>query len=239
MLYLTKEELYRRIDECRKELYSKGVTEPLTIEKICSVSPDIDISYIPFKTAGLRGMVQLATPDEPLNCILVNSNISETERNFHAMHEFMHIYLHSNTDCQTFKCYDKVRENQNSSLEWQANESSAEILMPYRKFVPLFSALYDIYQDKELWDILYEEFDSIEEYLAQKYYVSSMAAENRISGLSYEIDQYRDGIPVEQITLMSYSKRNELGINSTDYVKIIKQLNCQYSFELDWDAVIS
>lgn len=239
-MYLSKETLYKKIANCRAMLHSYNICDQITITKICNTFDNIDISYVPFKTHGLRGMVSLASNEEPINCILINSNIPETEQNFHALHEFMHIYLHPNTECQTFKCYDRVRDNQNFTLEWQANEGAAELIMPYKEFIPLFCDLYEVYSNKsDLWNVVYGKTTEISYLLSKRYNVSGKVIENRISSLSYEIDQYRQGTSIDKIKLLSYSKRILFGISTTDYIGKLKQFAFQHYSSLCWDAIIN
>ena len=150
--YLTKEQLYRKVQGIHQMLEKSGIFPPFTIEKICERFQNILIEYVPLKTRGLRGIVALATEDEPDNCILIDAFLSKEEQYFHSMHEFMHISLHQNADSKTFQCYDRVRPNQNEALEWQANEGAGELIMPYRQFIPLFSKLFTEYSNLDKSD---------------------------------------------------------------------------------------
>lgn len=218
ILYLTKQALYQKVDKCRCDLLHEGLASPFTIERICEAFSNIAVEYIPFKTKGLRGMVVLATDSEPIHCILINSLLPAEEKRFHSMHEFMHIVLHSNEDSRSFNCYDKVMPNQNAAIEWQANEGAAELIMPYKEFIPMFSGMYDDYTTApEFWKIAFGALDPVQA-MAKEYFVSVPVIQNRISTLSYEIDQYRSGVPLDQIHLLAFNKQQSLGISVTDYV---------------------
>lgn len=129
-----------------------GFTYPLDIYEICKKLDKIEIAAIPLKTPGLRGMAKLADETSDINCILVNSILSQPEQNFHGTHEFMHTIFENGKTGTTFKCYDRVMPFQNKYTEWVANEGAAELLVPYKEFIPLFFELLDTYRSKSnLW----------------------------------------------------------------------------------------
>ena len=241
--YLTKAQLYAKVGVCRKILKNAGLSAPFFIEDICRLCPEILIEYIPFKTNGLRGIVTLATEAEPTNCILINSRLTKEEQHFHSIHEFMHIILHPNMDSKTFKCFDTIRPNQNGSIEWQANEGAAELIMPYKQFIPLFLEMYNEYANyPDRWNLLYGRGD-IAYALGNYYGVSGSVIKNRISGLSYEIDQVRFGhSTIDNIKILSNRKQKACGIISTDYLTEMRKISVsKYYFNepLEWNSVIA
>ncbi|MCR5479328.1 MAG: ImmA/IrrE family metallo-endopeptidase [Ruminococcus sp.] len=184
-------------------------------------------------------MAQLANSESDINCILINSNLSQTELNFHGTHELMHIYLPSESKGTTFRCYDKIRPYQDSYLEWLANEGAAELLMPYKWFIVDFSELYKLYStDRTRWIQHYQFFTPFD-LLAHKYHVSTMVVKNRIRNLSYEIQQYNQGVDINRIRILSNTQQERLGIQSFDYAEEIEHLIMIYDFGLAWDSVIS
>lgn len=237
-IFINKKELYCKIRELRNKLLSCGLTEPFDIFEICALSPNLEIAVIPFKTKGLRGIAQLANEESPVNCILVNSDLSQKEQNFHGMHELMHICFPGTSAGASFKCYDKIRPSQNGYLEWLANEGAAEMLMPYERFVPHFWALYSAYIAKaEIWNICYGGSD-LYGVIAKEFKVTPKAVMNRINSLSYEIDQYSRGVPINEVKILSYTQRQKLGIITPDYQSEIKKAEVYYDFSLAWDDVI-
>lgn len=238
-MYLTKAQLYEIVEQCRDLLLKRGVLK-ITIENICAVFSNIEVAYVPFTSPGLKGMVSLATEEESTHCILINSFLPVEEQRFHSIHEFMHIALHNQLPGRCYKCFEQIRPMQDPILEWQANEGSAQLLMPYQEFIPRFSALFSDFQLRpDVWDILYGE-SSVIEVLARHYEVSVPVIRNRISTLSYEIDQYRNDVDISEINVISYKKQNEYGIHPTNYLEQVDRIYCRYEFkQLDWDSVIT
>lgn len=88
-----------------------------------------------------------------------------------------------------------------SPLEWQANEAAAEFLLPYRIFLPL---LKNIRSNSNRLSGLIR--------ISQTYGVSTQMVKNRVDSLSYELWQYQNGVPIEQIRLVSKSRQQQLGL---------------------------
>lgn len=238
-IYINKKELYNTVDELRKLLYSFGIRYPINIFEICDLFSNIEIATIPFKTPGLRGMAKLADDENDVNCILVNSNLTQEEQNFHGTHELMHICIPNNSRGATFRCYEKVQPFQDKYLEWLANEGAAELLMPFKGFIPDFCALYKLYRENSTLWVKRFGYETPYEVLANKYRVSPVSVKNRIKNLAYEIDQYIKGTKIDQIKILSLTQRGRLGIQANDYIAIIDLLGAKYDFGISWNAIIS
>jgi len=239
--YITKQQLYKEVEACRLRLHSDGITE-ISIRNICDEYPHICVDYTPLTTPGLRGLVVFATLEKPFHRIIINSLLPEAEQQFHSIHEYMHIYLHSNLGGADITCFDKkIGTYRDSGLEWQANEGAAELIMPYKEFIPLFLSMFKDYSAfPDDWKYVYGDANLFQA-LADHYHVSVPVIQNRISSLSYEIDQFRSGIAADDIKLIAFNKQKSLGIAATDYVKEIqKTAAAKYYFNqaLDWNAVI-
>ena len=154
--------------------------------------------------------------------IALNSNRTPDMQNFDCMHEIIHYFFHE-VPQQPRICYDGSygRIEQDSRIEWQANEGAAQFLVPYQDFIPRFLRLLD------------EPAGTccIQGLLADHYGVTPQVINIRIANLGYEIDQYRAGIPMNKITLLSKRKQIEAGIQPTSY-------RAMCGFALQWDAVI-
>ena len=144
-------------------------------------------------------------------------------QNFDCTHEIIHFFFHDTPD-QNWICFeDNERKiKQDMYLEWQANEGAAQFLVPYQDFIPRFVQYID---SQPSFSYL------VPEELANFYNVSPQVINIRMSSLSYEIDQFRRGIAVEDIKLLSRNRQRQLGIRSTPYSAF-----CDFS--LAWDAVI-
>lgn len=187
-------------------LLSVGAKYPFDIFDICQKFENLKIGACPFKTVGLRGMAILADKTSPINCILVNSNLSSEEQNFHGAHELIHIFTSDPNSGQTFKCYDKVQPFQNSYIEWIANEGAAELILSYKELLPFIKDNLPSFNSDTL------PIFGIVEKISQNYNVSQTVVQNRLGNLKYEIYQYLNGTDIENIEILSNRQQQNLGI---------------------------
>lgn len=199
--YCTKQDLYKYINKLRKQLGLNNTKYPIDFYEICCNMKNLKIELVNFSDKSLRG---LSVPKEKI--ILLNSSRKDGERSFDCCHEFIHVLKHVNEHTQMFNCFDSVRANQNPYLEWQANEGSAELHVPYRKFIPLIC--------KDLHDIkTSSDFDKLKVNLAEYFGVPETIIKLRIDNLIFEIDQYSKGVPLDSIPLKSNSQLRREGYN--------------------------
>lgn len=151
-------------------------------------------------------MASLANEESPVNCILVNSNLSQEEQNFHGTHEFIHIALDDGKGGRTFKCYDKIKPFQNPYTEWLANEGAAELILPHDVLLPYIKERINTFDDNIIG--VYNMIDEI----AQIYRVSPVVVQNRLNSLSYEIFQYLSGCDINDIKILSKTQQQRYGI---------------------------
>lgn len=193
----TKSDLYKFIDNLRGDLNISRNSYPLNTLDVCN-SLGISIKSIPFQTPGLRGMAVKGEGAIPYknDIILLREDRNFEEQIFDCGHELIHLTMHRKETAQTFQCFESAPANQSKFLEWQANEGCAELLLPYKFFIPLLSSyLSDVYD--------YEDFLSLKIYLADIYNVPLASVTLRIENLKYEIYQFRKGIPLDKIELKS------------------------------------
>jgi len=194
-----------------------GVTSydtPVNTLNLCAKKiSDVEIIYHAFDTEGFCGA---AFAGNKMNTIVLNSNRNEIEQNFDCGHELIHLVRHRNKNCGVFNCTAK---NQNSFLEWEANEGSAQFIIPYQDFIPRFSKL------------LNSKVLGIQRMLAIYYHVTTQVINVRLNSLAYEIDQYLMGTHIDNIELLARRQRKMRGIQTTNY-----QALCDYA--LTWDSVI-
>lgn len=117
---------------------------------------------------------------------------------------------------KSFSCFEKARVNQNTFLEWQANEGAAELLVPYKSFVPEAANLVHLLENKD-----YSSFYCLKMELCDKYFISDIVLQNRIEGLMYEIQQYRCGTSLNNLRLLSKNKQQKLGIEVTSFKQLL------------------
>lgn len=219
-------------------MLSGGIRYPFDIFAVCNLFSKLQISTIPFLTPGLRGLAVPADAPGSVSCILLNSTLSYPEQNFQGFHELIHIYESKSCPGITFRCYDKIKPDQDSYTEWVANEGAAELLMPYTVFIPYFIELFDVYVNDSLtWNYTYGNAD-IYDVMANQFGVTNVIIRNRVSTLSYEIDRYLNGETINEIIPISHNKQLKLGIQTTDYVYLISIASAKYIFGLEWDSVI-
>ena len=216
----SKRDLYKSVDRFRTK-YSFSVSDPIDIPLLIERSKHICVEYANLKTPGLCGLAMVGDIEDT---IVLNSNRTKTEQRFDCSHELIHLYLHRCVE-RSFNCFTAPRSKQNSFLEWQANEGAAEMLVPYRDFIPRFY--------RHFCEMKQEPFDGvpIQAKLADFYSVSTQVIENRIQSLSYEIHQYSQGVPICEIVLMSRAQQKRQGIQPPDYNDICNSAFIQYEFE--------
>lgn len=207
-----KESLYRDIDAMRENLgihcNDYYMYAPLFCKQYyCS---RIELKQHEFKDDRFCGASYAGRKQDT---IVLNSSHSPEEQNFDCAHELVHLYLH-----RPFYT-DGRYTHQDTFMEWEANEGAAELLIPYRGFIPRFSRLFD------------SGMERIPYYLAGKYQVTPRVIEVRVDSLSYEIDQYRSGVPINEIELLSKRCRHRQGISTTPY-------NAVMDFAFDWNDTI-
>ncbi len=195
-----KEDLYACVDEARKNLgiplYNVAVNTLGLCEKMIS---DVDIVYHTFDTSGFCGA---AFAGNKGNTIVLNCTRSDTEQNFDCGHELIHLIRHRHLNNGIFNCFNK---NQNSFLEWEANEGAAQLLVPYQDFIPRFISLLDY------------KVVGIQSILAEHYHVTTQVINIRMNSLAYEIDQYQEGTDLDEIELLSRKQLKQRGITPTCY----------------------
>ncbi len=203
--YCTKDDLYKYVAKSKEFMGIKTNEIGLDFYEACSSIKKLDVRTVNFKDRSLRG---LSVPKE--NIILLNSFRNRTERNFDCAHEFMHVIKHKNENFQTFNCFDTLRPQQSPYLEWQANEGAAEMLVPYKIFIPMFcKSISNCVTPADYYSFL----DS----LAHIFNVPNAVIELRVDNLKYEIYQYENGCDINRIQLLSSNKQAKKGIHIVSY----------------------
>lgn len=209
-----KEKLYEHVDFYR-DLFGIPFNQPINLVDVLSPYTQFEIEYCDFKTPGLCGVAMVGNKTDT---IILNSYRTSEEQNFDCGHEFLHLTEHRKLQ-DNFNCFTKAKPQQNTFREWQANEGSAQLLVPYQDFIPRFTSLLN---DNAL---------GIQYILAEHYYVTPQMINIRMNSLAYEIDQYRAGTHLDCLELLSRTQRIRRGITPTCY-----QALCE--FALGWDSAI-
>ncbi len=217
---MSKKDLYESINNLKNKINLQDAEYPLDIFDICrNRLTNIEIGKVPFKTNDLRGMAVVSeNPIIENHVILVNGNKTPQEMNYYGAHELIHIAIQKNKAGQTFTCYDKVKPTQDRYVEWQANEGAAEFLVPYRRLLPIIKKHYDKIC------VGLGTYNFCKTY-SQLFGVSTVVMQNRLNSLSYEIDQYLSGTPLDDIQILSHTQQIKQGIH-------VLSLNDQEDFRL-------
>lgn len=131
-----KEKLYEHVDFYR-DLFGFSFDQPIKLVDVLPSDTEFDIEYCAFKTPGLCGVAMVG---EKTDTIILNSNRTPAEQNFDCGHELIHLTKHRKLR-ESFNCFTRAKPQQNTFHEWQANEGSAQLLVPYQDFIPRFTNL--------------------------------------------------------------------------------------------------
>ena len=211
-----KQLLYETAHFIRTNVLELDDKTPCNIVKICCENRLSDVAFLPFKTSGLRGMAVLSEM-EGQDIILLNEKLTYYERNFYCAHELMHLLIHRKAGGATFQCYQTIHPNQNSFLEWQANEGGAELVIPYRDFFIVVKQNLD----KLHTSVDYKKFKL---QLMERYGVSKTVVDIKFESLKYELYQYLSGIPIDHIQFLSFSAQQRHNISVPSFNDIEKKL---------------
>lgn len=185
--YLTKQGLYREIDHIRSYLpYIPKSLDTYQIQ-LQQMFPDLHIVQRELDSKKISGM--LLRGETAL--IILNSSRNEISQRFTLTHEMIHYFLHSQVG--QFFCQD----DDISPYEWQANEGAAELLVPYRLFLPSAARYHAVLQSNRARAL---------QILAQQFGVSRTIIAHRLESLSFELEQYQNGVKLEQIYILSREK---------------------------------
>ncbi len=214
-----------KVNEIRSELTDYGFRPPYIIMDICNKLDDYCLEFVPFCTKGLRGIVSMANDKDPLNCILINSNLDYLARNYHGFHEFMHTKMHKNRFERSF-CYDNstIRDKQDPYIEWEANSGAAYLLAPPHLFIPEFCKLYSHlkFGDGGYWVRTYG-VQKLIDIIALKFRITPVVVKFLLQEYSYEIDQYLSDKSFDELNVVTRQEQKELGIVPTNYAKIVQR----------------
>lgn len=201
---MTKEEFYKDIDSFRASLGVKDrpLRHPIKLVRALGYQ----VYFIPFETPGLRGM---AVPsDDGPGDIILNAKRGKRENGFVAIHEMTHCIRHIGKHKSVINCFDDPRKSQNSYYEWEANEAAAELLMPYRCFIPDVVRAYQMTGCEDA---------AANALLQMWYFASPSTITYRIQNLKYEIALYCSTGDVNYISLKSHKSLIEKGIDMSRY----------------------
>ena len=215
-----KQELYRFVDWMHDPLNLEINCFPVDTLSVCKSLPKTKMLYHEFDTAGLCASSILG---DELDLIILNSARSQLEQNFDCGHEIVHKYKHRGIGQDVFSCV-AVKNNYNESsgfFEWEANEGSAELLVPYYSILPEIKKAYPFLNKSK-------DFIQFKRDMSDKYGVTPSVIEIRFESLKYEIQQHIEGIPIKNIKLLTKKQQHNQHIyleslNDKQYKKMMAE----------------
>lgn len=209
MSCIRKSDLYKMIAKLRQRWGLKENEYNIDIIGLCQ-SYGIKVGEVPFTKAGLRGIASIGDSHTP-DVIILNSHRSKIEQKIDCAHEVVHLAFHRNIACKSFNCFETALPSQDKYLEWQANEGSAELNVPFQTLLPKIKKNYHLLNT-------YLDITYFKEELVHEYNVTEAVISYRLESLKYEIEQFVNGTPMRDLRILSYTSQLKYGIN-------IKSLN--------------
>lgn len=115
----TKSTLYNTIEQFRCAVGITPSDYPIDTRKIAKAG-GLAIATHDFITRGLKGALVI---EGERGYIILDKRENTEEQNFFCGHEMVHYLLHKDKG-RSFQCFDKAPPNQDSIIEWQANEGA-------------------------------------------------------------------------------------------------------------------
>ncbi|MDF1495183.1 ImmA/IrrE family metallo-endopeptidase [Caproiciproducens sp. CPB-2] len=158
----TKLELYSFVNQLHDYFSIDYDSFPIDTVDLCS--RHADIQYHSFHTNGFCAAILLG---EKTDTVVLNESRTPIEQNFDCGHEIIHMTKHRDLGIDTFSCMDmKSKRMPNTGFwEWEANEGSAQFLVPYYSLLPEIKKVQSLL--KTTWD-----FRSFKSDMAEKYGVT-------------------------------------------------------------------
>lgn len=141
---ISKIDLYEKVQIVRELLGLTFEDYPLNIAKLeRRLSVFVIIERTPLATPKLCGF--LIKKDFPKkSIIIINSKLSPQDYFFALAHETIHYFCHNET---SESMNNPLLFKEHSENEKQANEGAAELLLPYKLFIPDYKICIDEYKN--------------------------------------------------------------------------------------------
>lgn len=224
--FISKEELYTLIDYIRKCFnITIDMNEPFNIVNFFNNFVNIiECEFYNFNDNKIGGfLVKNRYPEK--SHIVINSSKERISSLFDLAHELIHYLLHP----ENRQYYISTSLCNIDNFEWQANEGAAELLVPYKKFIPIFTTLIKHCTN-------YNQYINLLKRLSEIFVVSTAVIEYRISGLKYEIYQYENRTQLDNLEFLSQRSQEEKGIYIKSYNDIFKKKSGLKNILLDFPS---
>lgn len=182
MAVMTRGALCRRMDAMRRKYGIRGPFDPYAFAR----AQGITVTLHRFSDSRLRGILVHTGG----RCgVILGAHLTSAGRRVTLAHELVHYELHRGESTATFR---------DSPDEYQADEGAAELLMPYRDFIPRASALRRRYLKDPTGAL---------RMLAARYKLDLETVRRRLVSLEREILLYRHGTPLSDIVPLSFREK--------------------------------
>ncbi len=188
MAVMTRGALYHRIDSMRRKYGIRGAFDPYAFIE----EQAIPLALHRFTNERLHGILVRAGTHYG---IILDTRLTAAGRRFTLAHEIVHFELHRGEQGDS--------AFHNSGDEYQADEGAAELLMPYRDFIPRAAAIRRKFLKNQTGALLS---------LASYYRLDCEYVRRRLVSLNHELGLYRKGVPLSEIEPLSYRRRQALGL---------------------------
>lgn len=201
---MTKLQLYEEVEVLRRQY---GVTPPVDAEALARyVCDNLTVETLPFESTAICGIL---VREPGATSIALNAARSPAERNFDCAHELFHYILHPGPGfmlCRNEPRLTSFRSDYRpvDAAEYQANEAAAELLMPYREFLPLVAGAF------REWEGIAVPGQKAR--VARHFGVTPAMVAVRLEALAYELMQVLDGVPPARVSVMSAAAQRKRGI---------------------------
>lgn len=216
----TKQMLFCRVQNLQNSLHQISFpVKAIDFAQLNCKNPVIE--EIPFPSSKIGGIMHRGSKTTTIG---VNACHDEEQKNFYGIHEVFHYIWHQD-DERSLICGETPRK-QDAILEWQANEGAAELLMPHYLFIPELVSGCEMYPIKGLSAIT-----ETKNAMKKKYGITDRVLYNRIEDLRYETQQYRNGVSLPSVEILSINQQRARGITVPEsYNDIERRLMCAEEF---------
>lgn len=209
-----KSELYGFVDSLRQRYGITYSVYPLDTVAIAQELDSIDVISHVFECPSFCAS---ALVGEQRDTIILNAQRT-LSRNFDCAHELIHLKKHRDKGRTVFSCLESGRAvpGLDPFLEWEANEGAAELLVPYRLFLPYFVDWWPMINSRQ-------DFLRFLSRAAKHFGVSSATIKVRFESLKHELWQFDSGVPLDEIELLSATQQRALSIQHASINDVYKK----------------
>lgn len=185
-----KADLYKYVDRIREVYGLSNIDYGMDISDLRFIDPTIHVETHCFSTTGFGAAIFFG---DKMDTIILNTQRNSQEQGFDFRHELLHKHKHRKNGKLSYNCFTT---QQDSFIEWEANEGAAEMMIPYRIFISDVAEAYPTFMTSS-------DIHIFKRKMQQKYNVTPAMIELRLKNLKYEIWQCVNNVPMDEIEILS------------------------------------